>query len=155
MPVANQPVYSPASGQPIQSVWGQGVAEGVQQVFGSTNERDTDWTSPPNGALCFVTGTGRAYRRVAGAWQTIPITCAASGSVTSDAAGNGAVPAFPIPFPAGTVPSITVVCASYANVACLPFNVSNTQFSVGLRRPADNSPVPSVSLSVAYTAVLM
>lgn len=55
MPVANtQPVYSPASGAPIQSAWGQGVAEAVIQRFTTTNERDAEWTSPPEGARCQV-----------------------------------------------------------------------------------------------------
>lgn len=155
MPVANQPVFSPASGAPIQSVWGQGVAEAVGQVFGSTTERDTDWTSPPEGARCYVTGTGRNYQRIGGAWRTVPIVCAATVGVTADTSGNAGVPAFSPAFPAGSTPSIVAFCTSYANVGLIPFNVTNTAFSVGLRRPADNSAVPSVSVNIAYVAVLM
>jgi hypothetical protein len=156
MPVANQPVFSPASGAPIQSAWGQGVANAVNQVFGSVTERDTDWTSPPDGSICYVTGTGRSYRRVAGAWQTIPIVAAANASCTTDASGNGLVtPGFPVAFPAGTTPVIVAFCTSYANVGVIPFNVLNTQWSAGLRRPADNSLVQNVSVAISYTAVLM
>jgi hypothetical protein len=137
MPVANQPVYSPASGAPIQSVWGQGVANAVIQVFGSV-----------------ITGTGREYMRVSGAWQTVPIIIGGGATISPDAAGNGAF-TYARAFPGGAIPqSLVAICQSYANVGCVPFNIGPTQASIGLRRPADNS-IVTVAVGIYYVATLM
>lgn len=154
MPVANQPVFSPASGAPIQSVWGQGVANAVIQVFGSVAERDTDWTSPPEGARCYITGTGREYMRVSGAWQTVPIIIGGGATITPDAGGNGAF-TYARAFPAGAIPqSVVAICQAYANVGCVPFNIGSSQASIGLRRPSDNS-IVTVAVGIFYVATLL
>lgn len=152
MPVANQPVFSPASGAPIQSVWGQAVADAVHQVFGSTTERDTDWTSPPDGAMCYITTTQRNYQRIGGVWLAVPIVFGVFGTVSPDASGNGVL-TYGRTFPA--VPqSVVAICQAYANVGCVPFNVGPSQCSIGLRRPADNSAV-TVAVGVYATVTLM
>jgi hypothetical protein len=127
---------------------------GVGLTFATTAERDAVLgASPPDGTQCFVTGTGRDYKRVAGAWQTVPIVIAANAAITPDAGGNGGF-TYPRAFPAGTIPVINAICISYANVGCVPFNVSATGASVGLRRPADNS-IVTAGVSISYVATLM
>lgn len=122
-------------------------------TFASTAERDSVLGSnPPNGSRCFVTADSRDYRRVAGAWETIPITIGTSGVVTPDGSGNGVL-IYSRPFPA-TPQVVTGICTSYANVGLVPFNIGPTQTSLGLRRPADNA-VVAVAVSVAVVATLL
>jgi hypothetical protein len=47
-----QPVYPPPAGRAVEAPWGVAVAESVVQHFASTTTRDTNWTTPPVGALC-------------------------------------------------------------------------------------------------------
>lgn len=36
--------------------------------FTDTTQRDAQWTSPPNGAVCITTNTNTRYERLSGAW---------------------------------------------------------------------------------------
>jgi hypothetical protein len=142
----------PDVGDPIVSPWHQDTARKIVHPFPSVAARDA-WASPPEGARCYVEATKRDYRRVGGVWESIPIVVAGAGSVTGDGAGNGIV-VFPRAFPAA--PNVVVInCLDYANVGCIPFNTLATQTSVGLRRPADNSPIGGIAVAVGYVAVLM
>ena len=68
MPVANtQPVHSVSSGDPINATWGVGVAESVLQRFDSAADRDANWITPPDGAMCYHDTV--AWVRRAGKWE--------------------------------------------------------------------------------------
>lgn len=41
----------------------------VVPQFTTTAQRDSQWSSPPNGAMCVTVDTGTYWQRVAGAWQ--------------------------------------------------------------------------------------
>ena len=142
----------PAPGSPIRSDWAQQATRAVIHVFASIAARDA-WTGPPDGARCYVTANQRDYRRVGGVWESVPIVIAGQVTVTGDASGNASFN-FARPFPAVPNP-VMMSCIDFANVGCIPFSVTASATGVGLRRPADNTPVTSVAVNVAYIAVLL
>src|SRR5262245_14085648 len=46
------------------------VQNQVVPVFASATVRDTEWPSPPNGAVCVTLDTGTLYQRANAAWYT-------------------------------------------------------------------------------------
>lgn len=60
----------------------------VVPVFASTALRDSQWISPPNGALCVVTATNNVYERVSSSWYT-PLCALGHVERTTDAGPQG------------------------------------------------------------------
>lgn len=61
----------PQPGQPVEASWGEAVAESVIQRFADTNERNTDWTNPPDGAVAYTRTDNTLWLRINGTWAPI------------------------------------------------------------------------------------
>jgi hypothetical protein len=61
-------------------------------AFTGTAQRDSQWATPPNGALCVTTDTNTLWQRVAGAWtrQTTGYQLGSVSSTTATAVGAAA-----------------------------------------------------------------
>jgi len=141
-----------ASGELIDSPWGNATQERVVRIFPTTAARNA-WTDPLNGVICFVADIRRHFVRNATVWDSIPFVVAGQAGVTGDASGNGVL-WFTRALPA-TPSVVTLTCLDFANVGCVPFSLTTLGCSVGLRRPADNSPVVGIAVTVGYIAVLL
>ena len=99
-----------AQGQQIASPWGNEIRDRTCQVFASAAERDAQWPTAPNGALCVTLDTNVLYRRIAGVWRAAPGTLYTSGQ---SGTGDTAMPAI------GTVDS----CVATMGIAPVPVRV--------------------------------
>ena len=63
-------------GDVVASPWGNEIRNRSLQTFASTAERDAQWATAPNGAVCIVvTGTDAVlYQKRAGTWQALHLT---------------------------------------------------------------------------------
>jgi len=57
--------------QDILSSWGNTVFDQTVNQFASVTDRDSQWTSPPNGAVCYTAGEAQLWVRKAGAWAAL------------------------------------------------------------------------------------
>ena len=58
-----------AAGELIEAAWGNANVNHVVKSFASAAQRDSLWTSPPNGAMCVTTDSNTLWQRIAGAWS--------------------------------------------------------------------------------------
>lgn len=58
-------------GDTIASLWGNTTYDQTMQVFLNNLDRDTQWPTPHDGAMCFTVDTGTAWLRRSGAWALV------------------------------------------------------------------------------------
>ena len=63
-----------APGQTIGSEWGNAVWNQSMNRFASPADRDTQWPTPPNGAVCVTLDTGTPWFRYNGVWTSMVIS---------------------------------------------------------------------------------
>lgn len=119
-------------GDIILASWGNQIRDRTVQVFATVGERDTQWPSPPEGAMCYVTATGSWYVR--GASQWLPVIKSDANTfmwigahivVTTDGAANFAI---------STPGYLCYVAIATPSMRDLPFRIAHN---------ADDWPVPS------------
>ena len=66
-------------GDPIVSSWGNTTYDQTVECFASTADRDTQWPTPHDGAICYTGDTGTLWLRRAGAWQALAVTSPPQG----------------------------------------------------------------------------
>jgi hypothetical protein len=74
-----------AAGQKVASTWGNEVRDRTCQVFATAAERDAQWVTPPNGALCVCLDSGAVMTRRGGRWEI----AAVPSTVNTGNAGAG------------------------------------------------------------------
>jgi hypothetical protein len=66
-------------GDNVASSWGNTVFDQSVNQFLSTADRDSQWPSPPDGALCYTAGEATLWARRSGTWTAVALSPAARG----------------------------------------------------------------------------
>jgi hypothetical protein len=87
-----------AAGGITASAWGNEIRNRSVQAFASTAERDAQWPTAPNGAICVVlTGTDAVlYHRRGGAWGSLHVPGIVADALVTIATGGLGITAGPI-----------------------------------------------------------
>jgi hypothetical protein len=67
-------------GDEIQSVWGNTTYDQTAQVYLSAADRDSQWTAPHDGAVCYLLDSQSPWVRRSGAWFALPLGKIASAT---------------------------------------------------------------------------
>jgi hypothetical protein len=63
-------------GQIILAAWGNEIRDRTVQVFATVAERDSQWATAPNGAMCVTVDTNTLWQRAGGIWVRGPLNTA-------------------------------------------------------------------------------
>jgi hypothetical protein len=79
-----------AAGQKIASVYGNELRDRTLQVFATVAERDAQYATAPNGAICVTLDTNTMWKRAGGVWVSAvlgPVAAVSVATFQSVAAG--------------------------------------------------------------------
>ena len=68
----------------IETAWGNEIRDRTFQVFASAAERDAQWLTPPNGAICITLDTNYWFIRTAAGWVRQNANSSVGGSLSGD-----------------------------------------------------------------------
>jgi hypothetical protein len=70
-------------GDEIQSVWGNTTYDQTAQIYASAADRDSQWSAPHDGSICYLIDSQSPWIRRSGVWVALPL--GRLGSVTGPA----------------------------------------------------------------------